>query len=154
MRKVLVACIGNPDRGDDGIGSVVAASLAGRLPPGVSLIHRSSDMLALVEELSGFDALICADAAAPAGRPGRIHRLELSKDELPRNLFPSSTHGFGLPDAIELAHALGTAPRRIIVYAIEGVCFEAGAPLTSAASAAATEVAERIIAEAKGLLTA
>lgn len=46
-RNVLVVGLGNPDCGDDGIGALVALSLAGRLPADVPVVVRSGDMLAL-----------------------------------------------------------------------------------------------------------
>ncbi len=147
-RRVLVACLGNPDRGDDGIGPLVAREVTGRLPGGAALLVRSSDMAALVEDFAGFDALICVDAAAPMGMPGRIHRIDVSSGELPRGLLSTSSHGFGLAEAIALAQTLGRAPEEIIVYAIEGECFGVGAPVTPEVAAAASEAAARIFEEA------
>ena len=69
-RKILVACIGNPDRGDDGIGPLVAAKLEGQLPGDAALIVRRGDMLALAEDFAGCGALVCVDAAAPMSSPG------------------------------------------------------------------------------------
>jgi hydrogenase maturation protease len=146
--KVLVACIGNPDRGDDGIGARIAQKLEGRLPAGVRLLVRSADMLALIEDFAGYAALICVDAAAPMGEPGLIHRIDLSAQELPRELLSASTHGFGLADALGLAQALERAPRAMVVYAVEGACFDAGAPLTAEVAVAAEEAAAQIAAEA------
>jgi hydrogenase maturation protease len=74
VRKILVVGAGNPDRGDDGIGPVVARQLARRLPADVTVLTRSGDMLALVDDWAMFDAVFCIDAAAPIGVPGRVHR--------------------------------------------------------------------------------
>jgi len=146
-RKVLVACLGNPDCGDDGLGASVAQKLERMLPANAAVVARSGDMLSLIEDFAGFDALICVDAAAPLGSPGQIHRIGLATGELPRDLLGASTHGFGLADAIELARALGCAPRDIAVYAVEGRCFDAGAPMTPEVAAAAEEAARRIAQE-------
>ena len=70
-RKVLVACLGNPDRGDDGIGALVAGSSQACSPPAQSFCVRSGDMLSLIDDCAGSDALVCVDAAAPMGAPGR-----------------------------------------------------------------------------------
>ncbi len=147
LRKVLVACLGNPDRGDDGLGASVAGRLEKALPANAALIARSGDMLSLIEDFAGFDALICVDAAAPMGSPGQIHRIGLATGELPHDLLTASTHGFGLADAIGLARALGSAPLDIAVYAVEGRCFDAGAPMTPEVAAAAEETARRIVQE-------
>jgi hydrogenase maturation protease len=145
---VLVLCIGNSDRGDDGVGAAVAEALDGRLPAGTELVTRGGDMLALVEDWAGFDTLICVDAAAPMGEPGRIHRIDLASEELPPGMVALSSHAFGLGEAIALARTLGLAPRRIVVYAVEGESFETGAPMSERVAAAAAPAAKRVAAEA------
>ncbi|HTR17776.1 MAG TPA: hydrogenase maturation protease [Acetobacteraceae bacterium] len=146
-RRVLVVGIGNPERGDDGVGPAVAHRLAGRLPGDVGLIVQGGDMLSLLGDWAGVDALVCVDAAVSGASPGQIHRLDLAADELPRDLAPVSSHAFGLPEAIALARALGEAPRRIVIYAIEGRCFDGGAAMSPEAVAAAEAVAGHITAE-------
>lgn len=153
-RKVMVVGMGNPDRGDDGVGALVARSIAGRLPADVSIVVRSGDALSLIEDWAGFDALVCVDAAAPVGTPGRIHRIDLASDELAQeaqDISFASSHAFGVAEAIELARTLGLAPRDMIVYAIEGVCFEGGAPIAPEVLAAAVDVAGRVVAEVSRL---
>lgn len=104
-------------------------------------------MLTLIEDWAGFDALVCVDAVAPMGGLGRVHRIDLTTDELPRNMSLTSCHAFGLLDAIGLARALRRAPQDIIVYAVEGCCFDGDAPVIAAVAAAASEVACHVIAE-------
>jgi hydrogenase maturation protease len=146
-RQILVVGLGNPDRGDDGLGAIVARNLVGRLPSDVSIMERAGDMLSLISDWAGFDALVCVDAATPMTGPGRIHRIDLMTDYLPRNISMTSSHALGLFDAIELGRTLRLAPRNIIIYAVEGRCFEDGAPLTPEVAAAAGEAADRIVAE-------
>ncbi len=145
--KVLVIGLGNPDRGDDAIGAVVAQALLGRLPADVAVKVRRGDMLALIQDWEGFDALVCIDATAPLDEPGRICRIDLRSMELPRNFGFTSSHAMGLPEAIELARSLHLAPRQIIVYGIEGRSFDRGVPLTPAVAAAARAVADQVVAE-------
>jgi hydrogenase maturation protease len=146
-RSVSVIGIGNPDRGDDAIGAIVADRLAGRVPDGVAVMKRSGNMMNLGDDMAGLDALVCIDAAAPAGRPGRVVRLDLATDTLERDPAYTSSHAFGLADAIALAEALGVAPKRIVVYAIEGACFDGGAPVTPAVAGAAQQVVDQVVAE-------
>ena len=150
-RKVLVVGLGNPDRGDDGVGAIVVRRLAGRLPSDVAIVVRSGDMLSLIEDWASFDALVCVDAAAPMGVPGRIHRIDLATDELPQDISSTSSHAFGIADAVALARALQLAPRDIVVYAVEGCCFNGGASVAPKVVAAAGEVADRIVAEVSRL---
>ena len=151
--KILVAAIGNQDRGDDGAGPLVAAKLSGRLPAEARLVVRSGDMMSLIEDWAGFDTVIFVDAAAARGEPGRIHRIDLAEENLPPDLSLPSSHAFGVAETIELARVLEIAPKEIIVYAIEGASFEPGAPFTPAVLASAAEVAERIASEVCFLLS-
>jgi hydrogenase maturation protease len=150
-RKVLVVGMGNPDRGDDGVGALVVRCLAGRLPADVSLVGRSGDALSLIEDWAGFDALVCVDAAAPVTAsvsiPGRIHRIDLASDQLVREMSFASSHAFGVAEVIALARTLGLAPREMVVYGIEGACFDRGASMTPEVAAAAAAVAGRVVAE-------
>jgi hydrogenase maturation protease len=145
--RVLVIGIGNPDRGDDGIGPLVARRLAGHASPGIAIIERTGDALALIEDWAGHDVAVLVDAAAPGTTPGRIHRIDLLKDELLAELALSSTHAFGIVDAVGLARTLGLLPHRLIVYAIEGANFDPGAPLTPEVAEATDEVVARVAAE-------
>jgi hydrogenase maturation protease len=145
--SVLVAAIGNSDRGDDGFGLAVAARLRGRVPAGVHVIERSGDVLALIEEWNGYSAVIVVDAAAPIGRPGRIHRLDLAGRPLPNGLARGSTHAFGVAEAVELARSVNRLPRHLVTYLVEGERFDIGASLSPAVAEAVDTVVNRILAE-------
>jgi hydrogenase maturation protease len=146
-RKILVIGAGNPNRGDDGIGAMIAGQLARRLPPDVAVLTRSGDMLSLIDDWAAFDAVFCIDAAAAIAAPGRVHRIDLATDALPRELALTSSHAFGLAEAVELSRVLGVALPRIIVYAIEGHCFDAGAAMAPEVAASAGVVADRLVDE-------
>lgn len=148
--RVQVLALGNADRGDDGLGPAVAARLRGRLPAGAELRMCGGDALGLIEGWAGLAALVCVDASAPAGEPGRIRRLEPAMDELVAE--PASCHGFGLAEALALARVLGLASPRLVVYAVEGRSFRIGAPLSAEVAAAAEAVAGRILGEVGRLL--
>lgn len=152
--NVLVIGIGNPDRGDDGVGPMVARALEDRLSPGITVLERNSDGLGLIGDWAGHDTVICIDAAAPMGEPGSIHRIDLSVSELPPDVAFTSSHAFGLAEAIALARTLGSMPQAMIVYAIEAAQFDHGAPLSAEVAAAARQVAEDVAREAESLRTA
>ena len=145
--KILVIGIGNADRGDDGLGPHVAAELAGRLPREVSLLTRRGDMLALMDDWAGFDAVVCVDAAEPAGQPGRVCRVDLMHESLPRDVSLTSSHAFGLVEAVALARTLGRAPKEMIVVAVEAASFEPGATMTEAVFAAAKPACDLVVTE-------
>ena len=103
-------------------------------------------MLALLDDWAGHDRVICVDAAAPAGEPGRIVCFDPLQGALPKGLPATSSHALGLAEVIDLARVLGALPRRLVVFAIEGACFDIGAGMTPAVAAAAGQVADRIVA--------
>jgi hydrogenase maturation protease len=146
-KKILVVAVGNPDRADDGVGALVGARLAGLLPPGVALVVRTSDILGLIEDWAGCHALVCVDAAAPRGTPGRVHRIDLATTELPPGESFGSSHAFGLTEAIAIARELHVLPETVVIYAVEGKSFDGGASMTPAVAAAADDVAKRIVNE-------
>ncbi|WP_175981824.1 hydrogenase maturation protease [Burkholderia sp. BCC1630] len=147
IRSVRVIGVGNPDRGDDGVGCLVAKRLAGRLPADVSLLARGGDVMDIGDDMTDIDALVCIDAAAPTGSPGRVSRIDLTKQTIEQGASFASSHGLGLAEAIALAEALGTASRDIVIYAIEGVSFDPGAAMTPEVAAAVGEVADRVVTE-------
>ena len=144
---LLVVGIGNPDRGDDGIGPLVALDLSGRLPSDATLIARAGDILSLIDDWSGYDTAILIDAVVSGAPAGTIHRLDLTRDPLPPGFSAPSTHAFGIAEAVELARALDQLPRRVILYALEGANFDPGVPMTAATAAAAPVAAARIAEE-------
>lgn len=146
-RRVLVMGLGNPDRGDDGVGPLVAKELSSVLPTDVAVTWPNGDVLSLLVAWSGFDAVIFIDAAASATTPGRIHRFDLAKTELPRGLNYASSHALSVADAIGLARVLRQAPQDIIVYAVEGASFACGAPMTPEVAGAAVKVTGRVVAD-------
>lgn len=145
--RILIVGLGNADRGDDGLGPRVVAELAGLLPNDVVAVTTNGDVLGLASEWTAFAAVICIDAATPAAAAGRIHRFDLTTAVLPPYLAAPSSHCLGLAEAIALARALHQAPKDIIVYAVEGGCFDLGAAMTPEVSDAVAHVANRVIAD-------
>jgi hydrogenase maturation protease len=144
---VLVAGIGNSDRGDDGFGPAVARRLRGETLPGVRIVERRGDILALIADWDGFAAVVLVDAAASTTELGRLHRFDLDERPLPIGSAYRSTHGFGVAEAVELARSLGRLPPRVVLYLAEGTDFSPGAPLSPAVAKAVDEAAARIAAE-------
>ena len=130
--------VGNPDRGDDGAGRVVARLLGG--------VEHNGEAASLLAMLDGVDRVWLIDAAQSGASVGTIHRIDCLTDRVPSRADVSS-HGFGIGQAIELGRALGTLPRQCVLYAIEAADFTAGASLSPAVERAAHEVAHRIRAE-------
>jgi hydrogenase maturation protease len=149
--NVRVIGIGNAYRGDDAAGLRVASLLRERAGRWLKVFERSGEGAALMEAWHGADVVILIDAAQSGAPLGTIHHLNVSAERLPRQVLNTSTHAFGVVEAIELARALNQLPPRVIVYAIEGQCFDLGAALSPEVERAAREVAARIIDELRPL---
>jgi hydrogenase maturation protease len=146
-----VVGIGNPLRGDDGIGIAVAEALRERVPAGVDVRRDSGDVARLVDLWRDARAVILVDAASAGSVPGTIHRFDASDARLPESVLSCSTHTFGVGEAIELARALGQLPDRVIVYGIEGERFDLGAGLSEVVDAGGEEAARLILGELERL---
>ena len=132
----LVIGVGNPWRRDDAAGLLVA-SLAGG-------VRHEGEATELVDRLTGEDDVVIVDAAASGAAPGTVTRFDASAAPLPEHTLRSSTHAFGVADAIELARSLGRLPARIEVYGIEGADFSVGDGVTPEVDRAARALAEEL----------
>jgi hydrogenase maturation protease len=143
--------IGNASRGDDEAGVAVARVLrALALPADVEVVEHSGEGAALLEAWQGIESVILVDAVSTGATPGTIHRLDVEARPLPADLVAYSTHAFGVAAAIELGRALGMLPRRLLLYGIEGACFDVGAEMTPRVRRAADRLAAQIAHEAAG----
>lgn len=138
-----VVGVGNRWRGDDGAGLDVARRVVA-LRADVDVIEHEGDCTRLLELMPGDRDMVIVDAAMSSAPPGTVHRLDVMAAVAPRPALRSSTHAFGVADAIELARSLGRLPARLRVYAIEGERFDAGARLSPAVEAAARALAEEL----------
>jgi hydrogenase maturation protease len=128
--SALVVGIGNPDRGDDAVGPLVAARVARLRLPGVEVVTYD-EPLALVEHLPGREAVVVVDAARSAdGRPGTVHVIRVGSAPLPRDTAALGSHGLGVVEAIELARALGRLPAQLTLIGVEAGAVDMGAPVS------------------------
>jgi hydrogenase maturation protease len=148
---VLFIGVGNPWRGDDGVGPYIARSLRVLALPGTRAVEVSGEGAALMEAWAGAPRVVVFDAVSSGKAPGFVHRFDASAAPLPTGFFHYSTHAFSLAEAVEMARALGRLPRRLIVYGVEGRSFAAGAELTAEVRRAADGLIARCIAEAGGV---
>ncbi len=140
----LLIGIGNPLRGDDVAGLLVARSARERLDDEVEVLEMEGEPIDLIEAWLGAEHVLVADAVASGGRPGEVHRVDAAARPLPARLAGSSTHALGLAEAIELARALGRLPQRLVVFGIEAASFEAGAECAPVVLAAVQRVAAAV----------
>jgi hydrogenase maturation protease len=126
--------------GDDAAGpAVVARLLAEGLPPGVEArVAQRPD--ALVDALEGVEAAVLVDASRAGLPPGTVHEPERAALREARAL---SSHGLGAAGALALAEALGRAPRKLAIVAVEAAAL-GGDTLSPAVRSAIPEAARRV----------
>ncbi len=151
MMQGLVIGLGNPDRGDDGVGRVVAQNFRRVAPAGIAVREHDGEASGLIALLPAELPVVIIDAARAGGTAGRIHRFDAGAGPLPAELGAWSSHGLGLAQAIELARVLGRLPRCCIVFAVEGASFALAAGLSPAVAAAAQALPAQILAELAAL---
>jgi hydrogenase maturation protease len=144
--KTTIIGIGNANCGDDAAGCFVAQALRERELPAVRILSASGEPADLLEKFPADGVLILVDAMAEVEGCGRIHRMDTSNDALPIEAFSSySTHGMGLPEAIEMARALGRLPPAVIVYGVEGRNFQPGDPLSPEVEEGIERLVEQLV---------
>jgi hydrogenase maturation protease len=110
--RIIVACVGNVLRRDDGFGPAVAARLTG-LPEGVEVLETGIGGMALLQELmAGCDGLVVIDAVDRGERPGTVFVIE-----------PEVLEGQHVPDlhlanperVLTMAKSMGALPDRVLI---------------------------------------
>ena len=99
---MLVLGVGNRWRGDDAAGLEVARRAGG--------IEHEGDATRLLDAWAGAGEVVVVDAAVSGAPPGTLRWFDPRGAPLPATELRSSTHAFGVADAIELARALGGPP--------------------------------------------
>jgi hydrogenase maturation protease len=146
----IIGC-GNFDRGDDAAGLLVVRRLHALVEnlgveiAGLEIIEQSGESFSLMECWMGHEHVILVDATAPSGRPGQLRIWAAHADRLPEDVFLSSTHAFGVREAVELARAMNRLPQTLLIYGIEGKQFSLGVPLSPEVERAVVPVAEQLM---------
>jgi hydrogenase maturation protease len=144
-RSITIIGVGNPFRGDDGVGLAVARTLRDRAPRGAVVLEQDGEPAGLIAAWEDADAVILVDAVSSGSKPGTIHALDAVKTPLDRDLFRYSIHAFGVAEAVELSRALGSLPRMLWVYGIEGESFEMSEELGADVLAAVPRAVQAVL---------
>ncbi len=138
-----IICCGNPERGDDGAGALVAGRLRDL---GVEAETRTGEASELLEAWRGADHVVVVDAVETGAPAGTVWRWEGWQTNFPTRR-STSTHGLGLSEAITLARVLDRLPHRLRIYGIEGRRFEPGAGVSPEVKLAVEDVVLQIAKE-------
>lgn len=147
MSRTLVIGIGNELRGDDRAGLEAARRVRARRPDEAIVLERSGDAASLMEAWLDRPRVILVDAMSSGERPGTVRRFEAHAAPLPSGLLHTSTHSWGVAEAVEMARALGQLPPCLVVYGLEGRSFGWSRHLSPEVEAAVRDVVERVLEE-------
>jgi len=138
-------------RGDDGAGIEIARQLKGLIAQdGVEFEEVHGDGAELMSAWHGFESVYIFDAVMSHGEPGRVHRLDANEQSIPSDFFKYSSHAFSVAEAIEMGKVIGTLPKRVIVYGVEGSAFGHGEPISDAVQKGIALAVSRVLAELLG----
>ena len=120
QRSVLVLGLGNPLRGDDGMGSRVVEELIRReLPEGVTALDGGTGGLDLLQVLEGWERVVVVDAADVGREPGQFVRFTPDQARLAEAADRFSLHHAGLSEVLALANALGRTLPEMVVFGVQ-----------------------------------
>jgi hydrogenase maturation protease len=147
--STLVLGIGNPLRGDDGVGVHVARRLLERcLRDDVEVVDGGTRGLGLVSLLEGRQRVIVVDAADMGRTPGEFVRFALEEARLPgEDVGSFSVHAAGLREALLLAQALDLLPEEVILFAVQPARLTWKAGLSPQVDAALLALTEAVLRE-------
>ncbi len=144
----LIIGLGNPLRGDDGVGVRLVQELARQtLPPNVQAVDGGTQGLGLVNMMEDQQRVILVDAADVGRSPGEFVRFTLDEARLLGDDQHLSIHAAGLYDALLLAQALNMLPPDVIIFGVQPSHFEWDSTLSPEVEAALPDLLAAVLAE-------
>ena len=124
MTDTKIICIGSPF-GDDQFGAWMYEQLQGQWPADeIELLYLDRPGMRLTHLLAEARQVILIDAVKSDAPLGQVLRIE--GDDMVRHLARhTSTHGFGIAEALALAQRLGQWPERLVLLGVEARAMDA-----------------------------
>lgn len=145
---ILVIGLGNPLRGDDGVGVIVVRGLAAHaLSPDVEVVDGGTRGLGIVNLLEGRQRVILVDAADMGRTPGEFLRITLEGAQLLGDEAHLSVHEGGVRDALLLAQALEMLPEEVVIFGVQPANLEWDSTLSPEVEAALPSLIAALLAE-------
>ena len=122
MGDTLILGLGNPLRGDDGVGTAVIQALQSEsLPPDVDLVDGGTAGLEIVLLLKEYRRVIVVDAADMGVQPGEWQHFSGDTAVISTNKgsISGTLHGAGFAEALALAEALETTPAELTFFGVQ-----------------------------------
>lgn len=145
--------IGNPLRGDDGIGIQVLEMLRmSDLPDDVILLDAGTPGIGLVNHLqdwwqTGGGQVTLVDAVCMGQIPGYWCRFSPKDVRFVSTAEPLSLHHIDLANSLALAEAIGVLPENIVIYGVEPACMDWKLGLSTPVSACLPGLVQNILSD-------
>ncbi len=147
-QSALILGIGNPQRGDDGVGPAVIEWLRGQsLPANIMLVDGGTSGLDIISHLMDRQCAIIVDAANLGCAPGEWQRFTPDAVRWQANDTSLSLHSAGLAEALALAAALKVLPEEVIIYGVQPARVDWSSELSDAVRAAVPVVGQAVLRE-------
>jgi hydrogenase maturation protease len=140
----IVIGVGNESRGDDILGLLAARQLIAQTFEGVQIVEWQGDGTELMHLWSGIERAIVLDTVNSGELPGTLYQFDATEQSIPFRFYSTTSHNFGVGEGIELARALGSLPKQLLVLGVEGKQFELGAPLSPELQESVNTLVERV----------
>lgn len=151
--SVLVLGLGNPLRGDDGVGPRVVEALNRRGPPeGATALDAGTGGLDLLQILEGWERAIIIDAADIGREPGQFARFTPDEARFVGS-DATSLHNAGLAEVLMLADAVGQPLPKLVILGVQPEKIGWGEGLSSAVEAMLPTLVNAVIDEINKFVT-
>jgi hydrogenase maturation protease len=151
MKETLVAGLGNPLLGDEGVGVHVIRELERRASrcPGADFLDLGTGGMKALHAMAGRRKAVFVDCALMGEAPGVIRRFTdeqvRSRKEMPR----LSLHESDLLEVIELSGRIGERPKEVIIFGIEPADVSPGEDLSPTLQRRLGEYVHAVLAESR-----
>jgi len=147
----LILGLGNPLRGDDGVGPRVVQELTRRgLPQGVVALDGGTGGLDVLQVMEGRERVVVVDAADIGRDPGQFVRFTLGQARLAGAVRAFSLHDAGLSEVLALANALGRPLPDLVIFSVQPAEIGWKTALSPAVEAALPALVDAVLDELKG----
>lgn len=152
VKPILVAGLGNPLQGDDGVGCAIAEVLQAppfreRVPEDVQVMDLGTPGIGLINFVEGRKRVIIVDAAEMGRVPGEVARLVPEQIRLGCSVRSFSLHAPGIADSLLLAQALNLRLPDIVIFGIQPSFIGWRSGLSPAVQSAVPRVVEAVLEE-------
>ena len=145
---LIIVGIGNPFRGDDGAGWAVIDGLQKKASgSSIKLVKQRGDIGDMLEIFEKYRRVYLVDACSSDELKGSWQRIDLHQEAIPLESSQTSTHGFGISQAVALANNLGLLPEKLVLHLISGSSYSISNTLSPPVEKSVESVIEAILSD-------